>query len=398
MQARILAALVISTICASTITAVCLPHQLKECIARQEAKKEEEKTKSTNSEESEDLELLDENELENRSIRNNKPCFSQRGFFGVCRLPKSCDAEASYSNTCGRYFGCCNQSKVSSSKQKTIRRRVINRRLSSHPRNETVKPEECGTSDLSKFVHGGKIAEEGQFPFLVSFVNVIRAGYIDNFCGGVIITRRHILTAAHCLDTITEDEITDGKIDVRIGAVNILSREKFRNRAEIEEIIIHEQYRKSAVRFVNPVNDIAIVRLARDVTSSKVVPVCLPETGFQPQATVAGWGSTEFSTKSVSQLRYARIKIFEPSECKAAYAAVTSLVSITDNMLCAGDQIVDTCNGDSGGPLLWYENGRYVVGGIVSFGPKSCAHTIPGVFTKVKNYLDWIRKNTDDYL
>lgn len=55
----------------------------------------------------------------------------------------------------------------------------------------------------------------------------------------------------------------------------------------------------------------------------------------------------------------------------------------------------DACGGDSGGPLL-HLNADYswMVVGIVSFGPSSCAREVPGVYTKVANYLPWIKENT----
>lgn len=60
---------------------------------------------------------------------------------------------------------------------------------------------------------------------------------------------------------------------------------------------------------------------------------------------------------------------------------------ITANMLCAGRGIGrDACNSDSGGPIT---TEQYVIG-IVSFG-KGCG-SLPGVYTNVVNYLQWIEK------
>merc|ERR550519_2972984 len=68
---------------------------------------------------------------------------------------------------------------------------------------------------------------------------------------------------------------------------------------------------------------------------------------------------------------------------------------LTTDQLCAGDDKADACGGDSGGPLL-HLNADYswMVVGIVSFGPSSCAREVPGVYTKVANYLPWIKENT----
>lgn len=77
---------------------------------------------------------------------------------------------------------------------------------------------------------------------------------------------------------------------------------------------------------------------------------------------------------------------------------------ISNDQLCtAGQEGRDTCEGDSGGPLMRFEvledNGtpRYYLLGIVSFGPRRCGTAdLPGVFTKVSNYVDWILRQMAD--
>lgn len=65
--------------------------------------------------------------------------------------------------------------------------------------------------------------------------------------------------------------------------------------------------------------------------------------------------------------------------------------------MCAGGELgKDSCKGDSGGPLM-YENGRiYEVLGVVSFGPTPCGlEDIPGVYSKVSEYVRWIKSNIE---
>ena len=52
----------------------------------------------------------------------------------------------------------------------------------------------------------------------------------------------------------------------------------------------------------------------------------------------------------------------------------------------------DSCNGDSGGPLIWKDcaDDPYYQIGLVSFGTKDCAKGTPGVYTRVAEYMDWI--------
>ena len=56
---------------------------------------------------------------------------------------------------------------------------------------------------------------------------------------------------------------------------------------------------------------------------------------------------------------------------------------------------VDSCNGDSGGPLLYQKdlNSIWYQAGIVSYGTKQCGVGTPGIYTSLPNYMQWIEKN-----
>uniref|UniRef100_A0A2S2NEU2 Transmembrane protease serine 11D n=1 Tax=Schizaphis graminum TaxID=13262 RepID=A0A2S2NEU2_SCHGA len=114
-------------------------------------------------------------------------------------------------------------------------------------------------------------------------------------------------------------------------------------------------------------------------------------------AAVAGWGQlSEFSSTSLS-LRHATLPVWTEKEC----AAVPEIekTGYTPNMMCAGllEGGVDSCQGDSGGPLMLYDNNeKLTVAGIVSWGIGCGAPNLPGVYTKVDKYLGWIMRNTKD--
>ena len=100
-----------------------------------------------------------------------------------------------------------------------------------------------------------------------------------HICGGTIISKWHILTAAHCFDEVSNPEV----IFVLLGQTNnivyfdTIESNKYLYKAE--KIIIHKGYIDNhGIR----INDIAIVKLVREVQVSKVVKVAeLPEQHFQ---------------------------------------------------------------------------------------------------------------------
>lgn len=69
----------------------------------------------------------------------------------------------------------------------------------------------------------------------------------------------------------------------------------------------------------------------------------------------------------------------------------------TDNMICAGEKGVDSCEGDSGGafalPVPNVKDPKFYVAGLVSWGKKCGTY---GIYTKVKNYVDWILKTMQE--
>lgn len=72
-------------------------------------------------------------------------------------------------------------------------------------------------------------------------------------------------------------------------------------------------------------------------------------------------------------------------------------VNVQDGQLCAGgEKDRDSCQGDSGGPLMRIIPGSgdlWIAEGIVSFGARCGTKDVPGIYTRVVEYMDWIRRN-----
>lgn len=109
---------------------------------------------------------------------------------------------------------------------------------------------------------------------------------------------------------------------------------------------------------------------------------------------MTGWGVTERSTREMSNaLLQAELIPISTKDCAQAYKG---RIQIWDRQLCAGGKKgISSCGGDSGGPLqaqTRYKNTiKFVQYGIVSFGLQNCGtENVPGVYTKVIYYMDWI--------
>merc|ERR1712083_763601 len=124
----------------------------------------------------------------------------------------------------------------------------------------------------------------------------------------------------------------------------------------------------------------------------------IPLTNLRRKPTIIGWGQTENNEPVSPRLKQACVPIVDNPTCSAKYGAAIAGLDISTTQICAGDDDNDSCSGDSGGPLLSSEFGRWAVIGVVSFGANGfCADSrFPGVYTRVDQYLDWIECNTKE--
>ncbi|KAB5553821.1 hypothetical protein PHYPO_G00043120 [Pangasianodon hypophthalmus] len=238
----------------------------------------------------------------------------------------------------------------------------------------------CGRPPLNTKIVGGEDAAPGSWPWQVS----IQSGG-SHFCGGSLINENWVLSAAHCFQSITAPEIT-----IYLGMESLEGTNPNMQKTGTSSIINHQEYNSETND-----NDIALVQLSSSVNfTNYVMPVCLAASNSSfPGGTnvwVTGWGKIASSVNlpSPKTLQEVQVPIVSNSDCAKAYGSG----SITDNMMCAGltQGGKDSCQGDSGGPLVVNINGTWVQAGIVSFGNGCALPKIPGVYTRVSQYQDWI--------
>ncbi|CAD7002342.1 unnamed protein product [Ceratitis capitata] len=201
-------------------------------------------------------------------------------------------------------------------------------------------------------------------------------------CGGTLLDQRWILTAGHCTMGVTHFDIYLGALTIEDAAETgrlVLRSNKF---------IVHEHFNPETAA-----NDIALVKLPIDVAfTARIQPAILPYvnrndplTGAKVVAT--GWGANS-EMSNYNPMQYTELRVISNQECANEFDV------ITNGVLCAkGLRDETVCSGDSGGPLV-LKNTQVVVG-ITSFGPADgCETNIPGGFTRVTHYLDWIEVKT----
>lgn len=107
---------------------------------------------------------------------------------------------------------------------------------------------------------------------------------------------------------------------------------------------------------------------------------------------MTGWGVTELGSHSQDLLQ-AKLPPVNIEQCKEIYKRITQ---VWYKQICAGGyNNVDSCVGDSGGPLqaesIYNNAPRMVQYGIISYGLDQCGtEGFPGVYTNIAYYMDWI--------
>ncbi|XP_055534239.1 trypsin II-P29-like [Wyeomyia smithii] len=220
-----------------------------------------------------------------------------------------------------------------------------------------------------------------EFPFMLS----LRSSGGGHSCGGSILSEYWIMTAAHCVNTLTTPSLQS----IQVGRTNI-SRVADESVFRIELVIPHPDYTPSN----SYVNDIALCKLASPLEfSESVQPVTLPKPCYEvdesdPKVTLIGWGLNDDGVvpPTLQKVDYYAV----PNEqCNEIHSS-----TIYPSQICAAEPGggKGQCSGDSGGPLL-HDN---VQVGIVSWSIKPCTIApYPGVLTKVSHFIDFIYENTD---
>ncbi|XP_076469212.1 uncharacterized protein LOC143299720 [Babylonia areolata] len=294
----------------------------------------------------------------------------------------------------------------------------------------TCKPR-CGIRRKSKLplIVGGTASYIEEWPWQTALMQV-RWKQVEFTCGATLIDDRWAVTAAHCVTSKNSTKVRDAEhlrltygLTSSNAAITHAGRHN-EDKYKVADIIVHDHYDSHSLD-----NDIALLKLATPVEIGYHVGVaCLPMDDRHlmggEEGKVTGWGRIEMKNLS-EELRELPLTVVNASQCKEYYKneGINGVV-ITDGMFCAMSNSThqDTTGGDSGGPfVIQDEDDRWVLEGIVSWGPSDTGQSDSGVnskahvrlssgpplikicpgsacfggYTRVAKYVQWIHEKTN---
>jgi secreted trypsin-like serine protease len=243
---------------------------------------------------------------------------------------------------------------------------------------------------------GGQDADPGEWPWQVALVQRGAGPYDGQFCGGTLIARDWVLTAAHCVDFLAPAEY-----EIVAGIHNLEEPDPGYRRVAVERVVVHPgwygyDHDLALLQLAEPIDERPGDGATLPIRHVELVPSVVGDLAYR-SSIVTGWGNTlgqpspgGFEFPAV--LQEVELPIMSNALCSAFY------FDITDTLLCAG--VIkggkDSCQGDSGGPLVVFDEtlGVWQQAGIVSSGRGCAQQGSPGVYTRVSSYVEWIQDET----
>lgn len=232
-------------------------------------------------------------------------------------------------------------------------------------------------------VVGGVPTTTDDEPWVVALASRQRfgTGRSGQFCGGVAVGPRTVVTAAHCLGQDALG-VTDWH---NLPDLRVIAGRTDLGGSDGEELPLSDVWVNPDFDATTNAGDVAVITLSASLPGGAVIPMAGPDdtASYVPgtQAQVYGWGDTTGQGTYPQSLRTAQVQVLADSVCEKAYPGDADGTYVRASMVCAGEPEggKDACQGDSGGPLV--ADGRLI--GLVSWGTGCAEAAYPGVYTRV---------------
>eukprot|EP01025_Chloroclados_australasicus_P034584 TRINITY_DN3533_c0_g1_i1.p1 TRINITY_DN3533_c0_g1~~TRINITY_DN3533_c0_g1_i1.p1 ORF type:complete len:555 (+),score=65.17 TRINITY_DN3533_c0_g1_i1:211-1875(+) len=277
-------------------------------------------------------------------------------------------------------------------------------------------------------------ASPGRYPYYVSLQQELDEGGLTryrHFCGGALLAKDMFVTTAHCIFSTTSNvdfratKDASGTGLLQAGAIQVALGPYCRHQKGVERVVAAEYFMHpnfTGVEYRS--DDIALVKLSRPFNYEGKYPNYLSAQTTEINEnsgifTAMGHGaqngdernSQELYTQSVVPLGLGFLYYISVDQCNLEVRTVSPMFNIlSDKMICLLNRNQDTCVGDSGSPVIiadgdsfgalpFDDPGQDILIGLTSWGPDiTCAGgKLPGVYTRVGSYVDWIQKKLKTY-
>ncbi len=251
-------------------------------------------------------------------------------------------------------------------------------------------------ADIENRIIGGVSVDKEDWPSMAGILIEDEDGdfslYDRQFCGGNLINKRWVISAAHCFfeekTAGKYEQIDASSINVVIG-IDYLESDASTVEYDIKRIVTHSKYDPSDVASQN---DIALLELS-SAAPDPVMEIFTSDIPVGEPAMIIGWGATQYdpwkqtASGFPKQLKGVEVPIISNAVCNQSYNGI-----IKSSQVCAGEAQggVDSCQGDSGGPLMISDNGVFKQAGVVSFGNGCALADFYGVYSRTSSFTGWI--------
>lgn len=237
----------------------------------------------------------------------------------------------------------------------------------------------ASVSPMSPMIVGGTAVPNGKYPFMVALLDKRRPGdaFDELFCGGTLIDKDSVLSAAHCLVNPKPD-----KLQVVVGRTALNQ-----NRGQVRSVsrrFIHPRYNGNGY-------DAAVLKLSRLVKGIKPIKLATAKQNNLEKPghilTAAGWGVVKQRLGPIDirpkRMHEVSVPVVSDSRAKRAYQSQGPKY-LPSLHVAAGKKGKSPCFGDSGGPL--FDSGSRTQVGITSYGARGCGRArYPAVYTEVNS-------------